>query len=158
MNLLIYTLAKFVQFQNLVSRRFSFCPSLTITPVSNPTSTQPGNTLWIGRAPTEDVLGAYVFHGVLDDIRIYNRALSSNEVSQLYALESAPILNIRQAVYVDSSNLWVGTNYQLQVSTDLNTWTNSGTPFTATNSSWRSPNYWDVDNWGSLFFRLKTNP
>jgi hypothetical protein len=38
MNLLIYTLAKFVQFQNLVSRRFSFCPSLTITPLNAPYS------------------------------------------------------------------------------------------------------------------------
>src|SRR5450759_970049 len=38
MNLLIYTLAKFVQFQNLVSLRFSFCPSLTITPLNAPYS------------------------------------------------------------------------------------------------------------------------
>lgn len=51
---------------------------------------QPGNTLNIGRAETEDVVGGYVFHGVIDDIRIYNRALSSNEVAQLYAIESSP--------------------------------------------------------------------
>src|SRR5438552_3256796 len=31
-------------------------------------------------------------HGSLDDIRIYNRALSSNEVAQLYDMESAPSL------------------------------------------------------------------
>jgi sugar lactone lactonase YvrE len=30
------------------------------------------------------------FHGKLDDVRIYNRALSSNEVAQLYALENTP--------------------------------------------------------------------
>jgi len=30
------------------------------------------------------------FPGVIDDIRIYNRALSSNEVAQLYAIESTP--------------------------------------------------------------------
>jgi hypothetical protein len=29
-------------------------------------------------------------NGVLDDVRIYNRALSSNEVAQLYAIESTP--------------------------------------------------------------------
>lgn len=92
------------------------------------------------------------------NFRIYNRALSTNEVAQLYALESAPNLNVRKAVYLDSSNLWVGTNYQLQVSTDLNTWTNNGTAFTATNSTWRSPNYWDVPNWNQLFFRLQVSP
>jgi len=32
----------------------------------------------------------YQFNGYLDDVRIYNRALSSNEVAQLYALE-APV-------------------------------------------------------------------
>jgi len=32
------------------------------------------------------------FFGLLDDIRIYNRALSSNEVAQLYAIESTPPL------------------------------------------------------------------
>ena len=41
---------------------------------------QPGNTLYIGRAETEDVVGGYVFHGVIDDIRIYNRALTENEI------------------------------------------------------------------------------
>jgi hypothetical protein len=30
------------------------------------------------------------FVGVLDDVRIYNRALSANEVAQLYAMESTP--------------------------------------------------------------------
>ena len=69
-----------------------------------------------------------------------------------------PILNLRKAVYVDSSNLKIGANYQLQVSTGLNTWTNSGTAFTATNSTWRSTNYWDVDGWSQLFFRLQVAP
>ena len=101
---------------------------------------------------------AETFDGVIDDVRIYNRALSASEVQQLYAIESAPILNVRKAVYVDSSNLWVGTNYQMQVSTDLNTWTNYGTKFTATNSTWRSTNYWDVGNWNQLFFRVQVSP
>ena len=30
-----------------------------------------------------------------------------------------------------------------------------GVPFTATNSYWRSTNYWDVDNWNKLFFRFQ---
>ena len=33
---------------------------------------------------------SYFFNGTLDDIRIYNRALSSTEVSALYTLESQP--------------------------------------------------------------------
>ncbi len=102
--------------------------------------------------------GYYYLDGNLSGFKIFDRDLSVNEIWQLYVNESAPILNIRKAVYVDTSNLWVGANYQLQVSTDLFAWTNSGASFTATNSTWRSTNYWDVDNWDSLFFRLKTNP
>jgi hypothetical protein len=32
----------------------------------------------------------YGINGTISDLRIYNRALSSNEVSQLYALQSVP--------------------------------------------------------------------
>jgi hypothetical protein len=69
-----------------------------------------------------------------------------------------PRLNLRKAVYVESSSLKVGANYQFQVSTGLNRWTNFGSAFTATNSTWRSSNYWDVDGWNQLFFRLQVAP
>ena len=95
------------------------------------------------------------FEGIIDDVRIYNRALSTNEVAQLYALESAPIISVQKAVYLTSSNLWAGTNYQVQASTDLINWTNQGSVFTATANSWHSTNYWDVPNWNQLFFRLQ---
>ncbi len=36
------------------------------------------------------------FTGLIDDVRFYNRALSSNEVSQLYAVESQPALRLTQ--------------------------------------------------------------
>jgi hypothetical protein len=49
----------------------------------------------------------------------------------------------------------LGTNYHLQVSSDLSNWTNQGAPFTATNTSLVYPQYWDVDNWNSLYFRLQ---
>ena len=91
-------------------------------------------------------------------MRIYNRALSASEVAQLYAIEAAPILNVRKAVYLDSFKLLVGTNYQVQVSSDMNTWINYGAPFTATNSTWRTTDYWDVENWNSLYFRLQIVP
>lgn len=99
-----------------------------------------------------------LMQGSLDDIRIYNRALSSNEVVQLYAIESGPRVDLIKAVKPSFSNLTLGTNYQLQVSGNLNTWTNQGPPFAATNTSMIYPQYWDVDNWGKLFFRLQVAP
>lgn len=72
--------------------------------------------------------------------------------------DNEPEGTLIKAVSPSFTNLSLGANYQLQVSTDLNVWTNSGSSFTATNSTWGSTNYWDVDNWGSLFFRLKTTP
>ena len=98
------------------------------------------------------------YSGKLDDVRIYNRALSSSEVQQLYALESEPIVSVRKAVSPSFSNLYRGTNYQLQVSGDLTTWTNQGSPFTPTNTVMDYPQYFDVDNWGKLFFRLQPSP
>jgi hypothetical protein len=95
-------------------------------------------------------------NGELCDVRIYNRALATNEVSQLYAIESAPIVGLAYAVKPTFSNLAIGTNYQLQVSTSLTgTFTNSGSPFTATNSTMAYPQYFDVANWNQFFFRLQ---
>jgi hypothetical protein len=99
--------------------------------------------------------GGSVSRIALDDLRFYNRVLSANEVSQLYALESASIISIQKAVYLTSSNLLAGTNYQLQASTDFLNWTNQGAAFTATTNYWRSTNYWDVANWNQLYFRFQ---
>ena len=44
----------------------------------------PQGSIWIGYAPSN------YYDGLLDDIRIYNRALSSNEVQQLYVIEGTP--------------------------------------------------------------------
>ena len=82
--------------------------------IVNPT-VEPGNTLYIGNAG--DNLGPsseFAFHGVLDDIRIYNRALSASEVQQLYVIESGPHrikLHRRAATVVarDKSRRW-GSN------------------------------------------------
>ncbi len=51
-----------------------------------------------------------------------------------------------------------GTNYQLQVSRDSINWTNHGFPFTATGRKMVYPEYWDVDNWSQLYFRLQAAP
>lgn len=70
----------------------------------------------------------------------------------------SPELALLKAVRPSFSNLLLTTNYQLQVSTDLQNWTSQGAPFTATNNSMVYPQYWDVANWGSLFFRLQRLP
>lgn len=98
------------------------------------------------------------FPGSIDDIRIYNRALSQTEVQQLYAYESGPRVNLIKVVQPSLSNLTLGTNYQLQVSTDLNTWTNSGSTFIATNSAMVYPQQFEVGNFNELFFRLEVAP
>jgi hypothetical protein len=90
----------------------------------------------------------------MDDVQIYNQAFSDSQVQQLYQSQSSPLVNLVKAVTVSFSNLTVGTNYQLQVSSDLNSWTNVATPFTATNSFMISSNYWNVSDWNQLFFRL----
>jgi hypothetical protein len=59
----------------------------------------PDGTLWVWPSyPLSSAIGIYdyvpspyyAFRGVLDDVRIYNRALSSNEVAKLYTYESTP--------------------------------------------------------------------
>lgn len=97
---------------------------------------------------------ANFFSGSIDDIRIYDVALSSNEVAQLYTVESTPPLQVLKAVYLNDNSLYVGSIYQVQVSSDLVNWTNYGLPFKATSPSWSSTNYWPVANWNQLFFRL----
>jgi N-acetylneuraminic acid mutarotase len=64
-------------------------------------------------------------------------------------------VNLVKAVKPSFCNLDVGTNYQMQISSDLTTWTNYGSPFTATNASMVYPEYFDVDNWGKLYFRVQ---
>lgn len=69
-----------------------------------------------------------------------------------------PTVSLIKAVKPSFSNLYLGTNYQLQVSTDLSNWTNSGSAFAATNAVMDYSQYFDVDKWGELFFRLQTSP
>jgi len=124
-------------------------------PVHGSTMTS-GQYLTVGGAYT--MIPGDAFQGVIDDVRFYNRALSTNEVQQLYAFEWQPTVTIKKAIKPSFSNLYLGTNYQLQVSRDLINWTNQGSPFMPTNSLMDYPQYFDVDNWNSLFFRVQTSP
>ena len=69
-----------------------------------------------------------------------------------------PALRLIKALQPAFFGLSAGTNYQLRVSSDLNSWTNQGAPFIATNSSMVYPQYWDVDDWNQLFFRVQISP
>ena len=122
---------------------------------TGPSAMESGITapLTIGEAES----GGFV-NGKLDDIRIYNRALPSSEVAQLYAIESGPRVDLIKAVKPSFYNLTLTTNYQMQVSGDMSTWTNYGSPFTAISTNMIWPQYFDVANWNSLFFRLQVSP
>ena len=56
-------------------------------------------TIWLGRhiVPGQPPgSGSYSMIGGIDDVRMYNRALASNEVAQLYSYENLPALGIVQ--------------------------------------------------------------
>jgi hypothetical protein len=196
----------------------------------------PNYALYTQSFPLNSAMGIYDytggpywgFQGAIDDVRVYNRALSASEVQQLYQYESRPpsdiphaattaatVVNgfaapavliqggggtdakatvsmsngvvtgititdagagytstptinfnspiaiqvgLQKAVRPSFRNLSPGFSYQLQVSRDLNTWTNQGSPFTATSPTMIFSQYWDVDNWNQLFFRLQVSP
>jgi hypothetical protein len=60
------------------------------------------------------------------------------------------------AVSLTFSNLSVGTDYEVQASTNLVTWMNQGATFTATNTSMVCDHSFAVTNYNQLFFRLQT--
>ncbi len=206
----------------------------------SPAGISSGNWPLLIGAPFQTLSDEGALNGVIDEFRIYNRAVSANEVQQLYAyrppsdcprravataqldhgfvvgaamtdggcgytdtplvliqggggtgatatavVSNGIVVNIAitdagigytstPAIYIYSpfglqiglvkavmpsfSDLLIGTNYQLQISGDLLNWTNQGAPFTATNAAMLYPQYWDVDNWNSLFFRLTVSP
>jgi hypothetical protein len=109
--------------------------------------------LYVGRIAS----GSY-FNGGIDDVRIYNRALSPSEVLQLYQYEYGPIVKFVKAFTIDYLSLAIGSNYQLQASSDLITWSNFGTSFTATSINYTNTEYQRIDDWGKLFFRLQLVP
>jgi len=77
---------------------------------------------------------------------------------RLSGVSDLPNATMLKTVKPSFSNLILGRSYQVQVAGKLNAWTNQGTPFTATNTSMVYPQYWDVNNWGELFFRLQVAP
>jgi hypothetical protein len=107
------------------------------------------NNLHIGNnsgTATSDYWG-----GSIDDVRFYNRALSSNEVAQLYSIETT-LLPIGISTYSNNPVVFFpsnGTSYNLQMTTNLSSpvWVTitNGVPFSAVEIT-NAP--------GNAFFRL----
>ena len=90
----------------------------------------------------------------IDNFRITNSAIGSPLPQMSLAIAFQPTFVVQPAF----ANLILNTNYQLLLSGDLQTWTNQGTAFTATNSSMIYPQYFNVANSKQLFFRLQVSP
>jgi hypothetical protein len=72
-------------------------------------------------------------------------------------VQFVPNISLLEAVQPSFNYLLPGTNYQLQISSDFNTWTTNST-FTATNTSMIYTQLFYVTNWNQLFFRLQVAP
>jgi len=75
--------------------------------------------------------------GCINNVRFYNRVLSTNEIALLYQYESTtPQLGTAfLALGINTTNLVVGGSYQIQTSSNLVTWQNYGVPFVATSTN-----------------------
>jgi hypothetical protein len=95
-----------------------------------------------------------------DTVHIYNRALADSEVQTLFTNEVAGIVPtvgvVVKTIRVNMMQLVPGQSYQLESSPDLNTWTNIGSSFAATNST----AFQDVDIIGTVmgYFRVVELP
>jgi hypothetical protein len=112
-----------------------------------------------GGGGTGGAATAVVSNGVVVGITITDAGIGYTNTPTLYIYPPFGVqVSLIKAVKPAFSGLLLSTNYQLQVSADLSTWTNQGSAFTATNTSMVYPQYWDVDNWSQLFFRIQVAP
>ncbi|HTH48784.1 MAG TPA: LamG domain-containing protein [Candidatus Limnocylindria bacterium] len=79
----------------------------------------------------------WFYNGAMDEVRIYNRALSGPEVAALYGLQRGKPLSVGIAVksYELSLTVTPGKGYQLQSSADLNQWVSVGAVFFPTTAT-----------------------
>jgi Concanavalin A-like lectin/glucanases superfamily/Immunoglobulin domain/Immunoglobulin I-set domain len=100
-----------VQLTNVVNYSGSFLPSDVSNAISD---TGFGGDLIIGSNNTNGENG--YFNGAIDDVRIYNRALSSNDVAALYALESTPPITITSQPATTTNNIGDTINFTVGIS------------------------------------------
>lgn len=102
----------------------------------------------------------YQFFGAMSDVRIYNRALTEEEVTNLFRMDTAPSMRMTSGSMVGMTNLELSSmmmdwQFRIQVSSDLVHWTNDGEVFIP------GPGTMDrmVDAGGPhMFWRLLANP
>jgi probable HAF family extracellular repeat protein len=121
--------------------------------------TNPPTVFIQGGGGTGATATAVVSNGVVFGITTTDAGIGYTGTPSIYIYSPFGLqVGLIRAVTTSFSDLLVGTNYQLQVSGDLNTWTNQGSVFTATNPTSIYPQYWNVDSWSQLFFRLRVSP
>src|ERR1019366_4340647 len=87
--------------------------------------------------------GAYFFNGQVDEVRIYNRALSSNDVAQLYAFEAdLPVITSQPQSRIVPQGSTVSFGVMATARNPLTyQWSENGLPVAdATNATWVIPN------------------
>lgn len=132
--------------------------NITVTD-SGSAYTNPPTVLIQGGGGTGASATAVVSNGFVTSITITGGGIGYTGTPSIYIYSPFGLqVGLLKAVKPSFTDLFLGTNYQLQVSGDMNTWTNQGSPFTATSPNMIYPQYWDVDNWNSLFFRLQVAP
>lgn len=87
-------------------------------------------------APVNGVQSKAFFRGELDDVRIYNRALTEQEIKDLYRYEAPDQPSVSIAVQTVEVTLHVKPTkkYQLESSFDMKAWTKVGEPIFAASS------------------------
>jgi probable HAF family extracellular repeat protein len=102
---------------------------------------------------------AVVSNGFVTSITITGGGMGYSGTPSIYVYSPFGLqVELLKAVQPSFTDLFLGTNYQLQVSSNMSSWTNQGSPFTATNPALAYPQYWNVDGWNQLFFRLQASP
>jgi hypothetical protein len=102
---------------------------------------------------------AIVTNGVVVGITITDSGSGYTSAPTVYVASPLGVqIGISQVVIPTFSSLSIGSNYQLQASSDLSSWTNEGPVFTATNAIMIYPQYFNVTSWDQLYFRLQAAP
>jgi len=76
----------------------------------------------------------YQFFGAMSDVRIYNRALTDEEVTTLFQMDTAPSMRMTPGSMAGMTNLEISSmmmdwQFRMQVSSDLVHWTHHGEVF-----------------------------
>jgi hypothetical protein len=102
----------------------------------------------------------YQFFGAMSDVRIYNRALTDEEITVLFGMEAAPSLRMMAGSTAGTANLefssmMMGWQFQMQSSSDLTHWTNYSDMFMPTPGTMVRT----VNSGGPhMFWRLQASP